>query len=126
MFAAYVPTNSCPNCGTMPAWEQAILSVVGVVIAFAILYGLYRLAMFVLPKAPKASDDGQLDLTTPVNWERTTDGEFPFRARVDGQEWQLSANSHGGPPYRLLIDTQQRAVLHAWPEHWYMPPRSAS
>jgi hypothetical protein len=34
----------CNDCGQgLPAWQQALLSVVGVVIAFAILYGLAAL-----------------------------------------------------------------------------------
>ena len=107
----------------MPAWEQAILSVVGVVIAFAILYLLYRILMRILPRAPKTSDDGLLDLTRPLDWERTTDAEFPFRAQVDDEEWQLTANQRGGPPYVLFVSGMQRATLRMWPMNWRMPPR---
>ncbi len=41
----YLNCNADPNCGGIPQWEQALLGVVGCVIAAAILYGLYRLIM---------------------------------------------------------------------------------
>jgi hypothetical protein len=41
----YLNCNADPNCGGIPQWEQALLGVVGCAIAFAILYGLYRLIM---------------------------------------------------------------------------------
>jgi hypothetical protein len=42
----------CNGCDDFPWWAEALLSLVGVAIAFAILYGLYRLVDRFLPAAP--------------------------------------------------------------------------
>lgn len=118
-LAIYVPPPQ--NSSDFPAWEQALLSLVGVAIAFAILWGLAKLVIRFGPKAQKSSDDGQLDLTTQVSWGRTTDSNYPFRAVVGDSDWQLGANQHGGPPYELLVDGRHRATLDAWPEAWTFP-----
>ena len=42
----------CHGCDDFPWWAELLLSVVGVAIAFAILYGLYRIVDRFLPAAP--------------------------------------------------------------------------
>ena len=47
MLAVYVPP--CHGCEGFPWWAEILLSLVGVAIAFLILYGLYKIAMRFLP-----------------------------------------------------------------------------
>ncbi len=61
------PRNVCPECGPFPWWATVLLSVAGVAIGFAIIYGLYLLAMRFLPAPAAAAPAGSYPRHYAVN-----------------------------------------------------------
>ena len=58
----------------------------------------------------------------PITWARTGDGEFPYRARIEGREWIIRVNDFPAEPlYSLMIDGQAALDLEDWPEVWIRP-----
>lgn len=58
----------------------------------------------------------------PVAWEHTGDGEFPYRATVDGAELVVRVNDFPAEPlYSLLVNGRTAVDLEDWPERWRRP-----
>ena len=64
------------------------------------------------------------DLTaTPIVWEHSGDGEFPFRATIGGRNVTIRVNDFPAEPlYTLLVDGVDRDDLEDWPSVWTKPP----
>lgn len=59
---------------------------------------------------------------TPLVWERTGDGEFPYRIQVKGSTLTLRVNDFPAEPlYTLLVDGQEVEDLEDWPPAWVRP-----
>ena len=55
----------------------------------------------------------------PVAWEHTGDGEFPYRATVNGAGLVVRVNDFPAEPlYSLLVNGRVAADLEDWPERW--------
>lgn len=59
---------------------------------------------------------------SPIVWEGTGDGEFPYRARIDGHVYTIRVNDFPEEPlYTLMIDDQEIVDLEDWPQAWVKP-----
>lgn len=57
-----------------------------------------------------------------IVWEHSGDGEFPYRARVDGRTYTIRVNDFPAEPlYTLLIDSAEVGDLGDWPSAWIRP-----
>jgi hypothetical protein len=55
----------------------------------------------------------------PIQWQPTTDVEYPYRAEQDGQELVIRANFHlPDPPWSVLVAGQVVEELWEWPAAW--------
>lgn len=60
--------------------------------------------------------------TLPVRWQGTDDGEFPYVASVEGQQWRLRVNDFPAEAlYTLLINGEEIADYDDWPAAWQRP-----
>ena len=58
----------------------------------------------------------------PIAWAHTGDGDFPYRATVDGVELLLRVNDFPAEPlYSLLVNGQVAEDLEDWPAPWVRP-----
>jgi hypothetical protein len=64
------------------------------------------------------------DLTaTPIRWEHSGDGEFPYHAEIDGRSLTVRVNDFPADPlYTLLVDGAELVDLDDWPPVWRRPP----
>jgi hypothetical protein len=64
------------------------------------------------------------DLTaTPIRWQHSGDGEFPYHAEIDGRTLTVRVNDFPAEPlYTLLVDGAELVDLDAWPPVWRRPP----
>ena len=64
------------------------------------------------------------DLTaTPIRWEHSGDGEFPYHAEVDGRTLTVRVNDFPAEPlYTLIVDGDELVDLDDWPTVWRRPP----
>lgn len=64
------------------------------------------------------------DLTaTPIRWEHSGDGEFPYHAEVDGRTLTVRVNDFPAEQlYTLLVDGTELLDLDDWPTVWRRPP----
>jgi len=64
------------------------------------------------------------DLTvTPIRWEHSGDGEFPYHAEIDGRTLTVRVNDFPAVPlYTLLVDGAELVDLDDWPTVWRRPP----
>lgn len=63
----------------------------------------------------------------PVVWEHTGDGEFPYRAQVEGQSFIIRINDFPDEPlYTLIIDDEEFENIEDWPAPWVRPPTPQS
>jgi len=54
-----------------------------------------------------------------VRWQRTTDGEWPYRASADGHELRIRVNDFPAEPlYSVLCEGQSLGDLEDWPPAW--------
>ena len=59
---------------------------------------------------------------TPIAWEHTGDGEFPYRAHIKGRTFTIRVNNFPDEPlYTLLVDGQEIEDLEDWPSPWVRP-----
>ena len=59
----------------------------------------------------------------PIVWEHTGDGEFPYRAQVQGQTFIIRINDFPDEPvYTLIIDDDEFEDIEDWPPIWVRPP----
>ena len=59
---------------------------------------------------------------TPITWEHTGDGEFPYRAEIKGRTFTIRVNDFPDEPlYSLLVDGQKIEDLEDWPAAWVRP-----
>ncbi len=67
------------------------------------------------------------DLTaTPIRWEHSGDGEFPYHAEVDGRTLTVRVNDFPAEPlYTLIVDGDELVDLDDWPTVWRRPPAPA-
>ncbi|GAB3840120.1 hypothetical protein ACFPIJ_34105 [Dactylosporangium cerinum] len=67
------------------------------------------------------------DLTaTPIRWEHSGDGEFPYHAEVDGRTLTVRVNDFPAEPlYTLIVDGSELVDLDDWPTVWRRPPAPA-
>ncbi len=67
------------------------------------------------------------DLTaTPIRWEHSGDGEFPYHAEVDGRTLTVRVNDFPAAPlYTLIVDGAELTDLDDWPTVWRRPPAPA-
>jgi hypothetical protein len=57
-----------------------------------------------------------------IAWEHTGDGEFPYRATVDGAELAVRVNDFPAEPlYSLLVNGRAAFDLEDWPGRWGRP-----
>ena len=57
-----------------------------------------------------------------IEWRHTGDGEFPYRAEVDGHTLVIRVNDFPAEPlYTLLVDDQEAEDLEDWPAAWRRP-----
>ena len=57
-----------------------------------------------------------------VRWQRTTDGEWPFRAEVEGHVLRVRVNGFPAEPlYSLFVDDEHVTDLEDWPPVWVKP-----
>jgi hypothetical protein len=57
-----------------------------------------------------------------IGWEHTGDGEFPYRASVDGADLVIRVNDFPAEPlYSLLVNGQPEQDLEDWPGSWVRP-----
>jgi hypothetical protein len=62
---------------------------------------------------------------TAIVWEPTGDGEFPYRAVVDGNTFIIRVNDFPAEPlYTLLVNDDEVEDLEDWPSAWVRPERS--
>ncbi len=55
----------------------------------------------------------------PISWERTGDGEFPYRAHAGAAELLIRVNDFPAEPlYTLLVDGRPDLDLDDWPASW--------
>lgn len=60
--------------------------------------------------------------TTPLAWERTGDGEVPYRVVVDGHELAIRVGEFPVEAlYTLRIDGQEVYEIDDWPAAWQRP-----
>lgn len=72
--------------------------------------------------APGAGGAGTPYADLPVAWEHTGDGEFPYRATVDGAGLVVRVNDFPAEPlYSLLVNGRVAVDLEDWPERWRRP-----
>jgi hypothetical protein len=61
-------------------------------------------------------------LATPIAWEHTGDGEFPYRATVEGRTYTIRVNEFPAEPlYTLLVEGREVEDLEDWPPAWVRP-----
>jgi hypothetical protein len=64
---------------------------------------------------------------SPIVWEDTGDGEFPYRVRVRGKTLTIRINDFPAAPlYTLLVDGQEVEDLEEWPAAWVRPALTAA
>jgi hypothetical protein len=64
-------------------------------------------------------------LATPIVWEETGGGEFPYRATLAGQTLTIRINDFPAEPlYTLLIEGKEVEDLEDWPSAWVRPNSS--
>lgn len=57
-----------------------------------------------------------------IRWERSGDGEFPYRKRIDERLYVIRVNDFPAEPlYTLLIDDVEVTDLDDWPPAWEKP-----
>ncbi len=57
-----------------------------------------------------------------VRWQRTTDGEWPYRAFAEGRELRIRVNDFPAEPlYSLFVDDEHATDLDDWPPVWLKP-----
>ena len=57
-----------------------------------------------------------------IDWERTLDGEYPYRTTISGKRCTIRVNNFPAEPiYTLLIDGQDALDLEDWPAVWTKP-----
>ncbi|MEV6850402.1 hypothetical protein [Actinoplanes sp. NPDC051411] len=62
----------------------------------------------------------------PIAWQRTADGEFPYRASHDGVDLRLRVNDFPAEPlYTLFVDYRPAFDLDDWPAPWLGPAPTA-
>ena len=65
---------------------------------------------------------GSAFTSRPVQWHKTDDVDFPYRAEVDGRTWQVRLNDFPAEPlYTLVIDGRPVEDLDEWPLAWQQP-----
>jgi hypothetical protein len=61
-------------------------------------------------------------IETPIAWERSGDGEMPYRALVGGRLHAVRVNDFPSEPlYTLIVDGEALADLEDWPAAWSKP-----
>jgi hypothetical protein len=61
-------------------------------------------------------------VTTALPWRATGDGEYPYRAEVNGHVYLIRVNDFPAEPiYTLLADDDELADLDDWPAGWTRP-----
>lgn len=61
--------------------------------------------------------------SAPIAWERTGDGEFPYRARWRGETVTIRVNDFPAEPlYTLMSGDTEIEDLEDWPPRWIRPP----
>ena len=59
---------------------------------------------------------------TAIIWEHTGDGEFPYKAEVDGQTLAVRVNDFPAEPlYTLFVGDMKAEDLEDWPLAWVRP-----
>ena len=54
-----------------------------------------------------------------VAWTKTDQAEFPYKAEVDGQNWQIRINDFPNKElYTLLVQGKIIGDFDEWPGHW--------
>ena len=72
--------------------------------------------------AADGADTGTSYAERPIVWQRTDDGEFPYRATVGGVELLVRVNDFPAEPlYSVLADGQLDQDLEDWPACWTRP-----
>lgn len=62
----------------------------------------------------------------PIFWERTGDGEYPFRTAYAGAALRIRVNDFPAEPlYTVLVDGRAEFDLEDWPSAWTRPPAGA-
>ncbi len=65
----------------------------------------------------------EIEINQSVTWQATGDGEFPFKAEVNGERWQIRVNDwpDEATVYSLIVGP--RAIHHfdSWPSCWVRP-----
>ncbi|MET7425669.1 hypothetical protein [Dactylosporangium sp. NPDC005555] len=65
-------------------------------------------------------------IATPIRWEHSGDGEFPYHAEVDGRALTVRVNDFPAEPlYTLIVDGSEMVDLDDWPTVWRRPPAPA-
>jgi hypothetical protein len=60
--------------------------------------------------------------STAIAWKRSGDGEFPYRAVIDGNTLVIRVNDFPAEPlYTLLINDEEVEDLEDWPSAWLRP-----
>ncbi len=60
---------------------------------------------------------------TPIAWERTGDGEYPYRFVLEGRVLTIRVNDFPAEPlYTLIVDGVDAEHLDDWPAAWVRPP----
>jgi hypothetical protein len=59
-----------------------------------------------------------------VQWNQTNNPLYPYRATINGQQWDLQINDFPAEPlYTLLIDSQPQVSFDNWPATWQRPTK---
>lgn len=57
-----------------------------------------------------------------VNWDKTTNPEYPYQAMIGGHQWILRINDFPAEPfYTLFIDGDVKLDFDDWPFSWKRP-----
>jgi hypothetical protein len=72
---------------------------------------------------PSGHDGGVVAWTLMlVRWQRTTDGEWPYRASAEGHGLAIRVNDFPAEPlYSLFVDDEHVTDLEDWPPVWVKP-----
>lgn len=59
---------------------------------------------------------------TPIVWTHTGDGEFPYRADVEGRSFTIRVNDFPAEPlYTVMLDGHELEDMNDWPSAWVKP-----
>ncbi len=61
-------------------------------------------------------------VASPLSWQPTGDGEFPYRVVIDGAAVRIRINDFPAEPlYTVLVDAEALGDLEHWPGAWPRP-----